>query len=118
MLTIRKEQIKVFRDYVRIQFENRMKIHLKSNFSDKIANISEQDLCDLIHVGIERAIGHGVVLVDDIQRFLECVFTYGHDFGENSDIPWAYDILKEEGLTGTQKMDRIDAYTIFILGGE
>jgi hypothetical protein len=118
MLTIRKEQIKVFRDYVRRQFENRMKTHLKNNFSDMIANIPEQDLCDLIQVGIDRALGHGIVLVDDIQRFLECMFTYGHVFGENSDIPWAYDILREEGLTGTQKMDRIDAYTIFVLGGE
>lgn len=118
MLTIRKDQIKILDNYIQKQFIIKMVTFIESNFHEELVKFSPQELSALIQEGINRASEFGIVWEDDIQRFLECMFIYGHDFGKNQKIKWAYKILREEGLTGTQKMDRIDSYSIFIMGGK
>ena len=40
------------------------------------------------------------------------------DFDTNPKLSWAGEILRDKTLDGTQKMDRIDNYALFVLKGQ
>ena len=49
----------------------------------------------------------------DVERYLELTVRRGARFHVEEE--WAADILSNENLSGTQKMDRIDDYELFVL---
>jgi hypothetical protein len=120
MLVIREEQMEVLSKYMLKQFEDRMVIHLNQNFPDETKNISESDLRETISTSIDKAAKYDVTDETDVERYLEYAVRYDPDFDTNPNLPWATKILGDENLTGTEKMNQLDDYELFVLqlGGQ
>jgi hypothetical protein len=108
MLTIRKEQLEVFQMASRKQFQEKMRSHLRKVFVEQTAERSDHDLWAFVEAGIKRAQQYKIVCEDDVQRYLECMMTYGQDFDSNPKLKWASIALRAHNITGTQKMDFIE----------
>jgi radical SAM superfamily enzyme with C-terminal helix-hairpin-helix motif len=115
MLKIRDEQMKVFEEASLRNFEDRMVIHFRSNLLEQTKNMSEQDLRELIKMGIDRAELYEVTDEVDVERFLECMVRYGSDFDTDPKTSWAGEILRDESFTGTEKMNQINDYELFVI---
>jgi hypothetical protein len=115
MLTIRREQQQAFTQAALQRFENEMVAHLRASFPDQAGKMEEAELRALIRASIEVAAKYGVNEEFDVRRYLEYVFCYGPDFGLNSRTTWAGEILCNSGLTGAEKMNRIDDCDAFLL---
>jgi hypothetical protein len=112
MLTIRPEQIEIFRRRLLQQFEDVMLGHLTSHFERHPLVGNEAKLRNAIRKGIASARGYGVVCEFDVCRFLEFTLEYGTGFHSTA---WASRILNDATLSGSAKMDRLDDYTVFVL---
>lgn len=115
MLVISKDQMNVFSDFMFGQFKNRMAHNLQENFPEKTSAISDEDLHTLILEGIDKAESYDITDEVDIERYLECMMRYGPDFDHSPSTSWAVDILNEDDITGTEKMNKINDYELFIL---
>ena len=115
MVIVRREQIEVLSEYMHARFITRMLAHLKATFAVYTQGTSEPDLRRLILSTIDTAARYDITNEDDVQRYLERAVCYGADFDTNPKTSWAGQILQEKDLTGTEKMDRIDHYELFLL---
>lgn len=113
MLKIRKEQIDALRKYMLDQFTARMAVHLRSAFPEQTIDMLEQNLHNMIQHGIDKASDYDIKLEDNVQRFLECMITYGRDFDHNPKTRWAGDILRRKDINGFMKMNLIDNHELF-----
>jgi hypothetical protein len=112
---IRKEQLDVLSQYMLSGFHQRMERHLRAEYPDQTKGMSDEKLHDLVVTGSERATGYGITDTNDVRRFLEYVAVYGVDFGKTPNSLWAEPFLLSKGLTGTAKMNEIDAHKLFVL---
>jgi len=110
MLIIRDEQMNILSLYMLQNFQEEMIVHLKS-----VKDFPEEEIDELVENVIREAMDFGITFEEDVRRYLECWVKYGSDF---SRLKWASSILKEDSLTGTEKMDRITQYITFILEGK
>ncbi len=115
MLIIREEQMVVLSEYMLKQFEERMIIHLYSNFPNETKDISDLELRKTICSNIDRAAKYNVKDEVDVKRYLEYVVRYDSEFDINPNLPWAINIFGDENLTGTEKMNQLDDYELFVL---
>jgi hypothetical protein len=115
MLIIRHVQMKVFEEAALRNYEDRMALHLRSNFSEQTKNATEQELREMIKTGISKAESYQVTDEMDVEGFLEFVVRYGPDFETDPQVFWAVQILQDESLTGTEKMNQMDDYELFVL---
>jgi len=76
--------------------------------------IGDQELRIIIQSGMKKAESYEVTDETDVERFLDCMMRYGHDFDTNPRTSWAGDILGRQGLSGTEKMNHIDEYELFV----
>ncbi len=118
MLVIREEQMKVFQASMLKKFEDKMVIHLRSNFSKEIENTIAHNLRVIVRAGIENAAKYDVTTEDDIRCYLEYMAIYGPDFDTNPKTSWAGDILRLKSIDGAEKMDRISEYDLFQMQGQ
>lgn len=116
MLKIRKEQMETFKDDILRKFEDKMFIHLRSQFPEETKQMEEPELREMIHNGIFHARRYKVTLEPDVCRYLECMVLHGVDFDTNPQTSWAGDILRDKRMSGREKMNRIDDYEMFTLG--
>ena len=116
MLKIRKEQMETFKNDILRKFEDKMFIHLRSQFPEETKQMEEPELREMIHNGIFHARRYKVTLEPDVCRYLECMVLHGVDFDTNPKTSWAGDILRDKGMSGREKMNRIDDYEMFTLG--
>lgn len=113
MLMIRSEQIAALGEYMLRQFEARMHHALRADFPAESVELSDEELGEIIREGVERAEGYAVTDETDVERFLELMLRRGRTFDLTES--WANEILTEADLSGTQKMDKIDDYELFVL---
>lgn len=113
MLKIRAAQREALSEYTPRQFENRMVIHLRTNFSEHTKSLSVAELQTTVHLGVGNATSYRITAEDDVRRYLEYVAMYGVDFDTNPLCAWTSAILWTPELSGTEKMDRIDEYDLF-----
>ena len=107
MLRIRKEQMGAFRQHLRDQFVVQMVTHLREGFPDETCEMDAPALRAFINRGIDAAKDYGVVKRGDVRDYLECMLVLGPDFDRSPRTPWAGQILRDDGLDGTQKMRAI-----------
>jgi len=115
VLIIRKEQWDVLSKYMVDQFVDGAVVHLRKAFPEQTKNLTEPVLRGMIRTGIEKAESYDVTDEADVERFLECMVRYGSDFDTDPETSWAGQILYDESLTGTEKMNQIDDYALFVL---
>ena len=99
------------------RFEDRMISHLRSAFTEKTIGMEDKELRTIIQSGIKRAESYEVTDETDVERFLDCMVRHGHDFDTNPRTSWAGEILGRQGLSGTEKMNHIDEYELFVSPG-
>jgi hypothetical protein len=118
MLKIREEQMKAFVQAVLLGYEDRMVIHLRSSFPEQTKTLPEHALREMIRTGMNKAEVYEVKDETDVERFLECMVRYGEDFDRDPQTSWAGEILRDEGFNGTEKMNQINDYELFVIAGD
>lgn len=118
MLVIREEQMKVFQADMLQKFEDRMVVHLKTNFHREIENTIAHNLRVIVRAGIEKAAEYDITTENDIRCYLEYMAIYGADFDTAPKTSWAGDILRLEDIDGTEKMDKMAEYDLFQMQGQ
>lgn len=114
VLTIRDEQLlKMSRDR-RGRFVRDMVRHLQEAFPHhlRLHRIQSQALETIVHDGMIDAERIGIILEDDIQRFLEFIVILGPDWPEDKTHSWAVETLVREDLTGEERLDLMEEYII------
>jgi hypothetical protein len=112
-MIIRREQMDLLSESVLKQFIDRMVAHLKQEFPEQTVNMPEDNLRNLINESMQRAETYDITDEVDIERYLECVLLYGRDFDVNPETSWAGEILRNEDLSGFDKMNQINDYELF-----
>jgi hypothetical protein len=109
MLTIRKEQLKVFSKNEDLKFEDRVSVHLHKIFPEQSETLGEEKLRELIRHGIARAQSYEIVAQRDVCKYIALMMIFGRDFDVDKKLPWASETLKEEFLEGhpTEKIQRL-----------
>lgn len=113
MLTIRREQMAVLERCMFKRFEDRMVVRLSTSYPQQCAAMSEPALRDMIREGTKQAAVYRVTAEFDVERYLECMVLYGVDFDTADRTLWAGEILRAEGVEGSEKMNRIDNHETF-----
>lgn len=103
-------QMQAFSDYMLRQFIDAMVKSLGGAFPEQRQELGDQKLRQIIDRGIGRAREHGVLLERDVERYLRCLLRHGEDFGRSPETAWAQEILSTQAITGTAKMDRVEAH--------
>ena len=108
MLQIRKEQTAVFENASRIDFVNRMVVHIRKFFPDHYAALKEENTRQLIEYGIDRAATHGIVNECDVCKFTDLMIGFGPGFDEDPKCAWAAQILGDATITNpSEKVDKL-----------
>jgi len=99
-------QMDAFSEYMVREFIEAMVLLLAKEFPQRCEDLGDR-MRGLIRRSVQRASDHGVLLECDVQRYLQCLLGRGEDFHEQ---PAVHDILTAEAVTGTVKMDRVEAH--------
>ena len=110
MLVIRDDQIEAFDESMLRNFKNRMVSHLRTACPQETSDMSEEELRALIQGGIDKAESYEIFEDDDVRRFLEYMLILNPDFDQDSSFPEIQEILNDEEMDGTEKMDEVDYY--------
>jgi hypothetical protein len=102
---------------VRKALEDRLEKHLLHAFPKQASALGSGGLKALVKSGIARAATYDVMLEPDVRRYLELALCYGADFDTALKSKWAGEILKRDDLTGSEKINELDSYELFELGG-
>lgn len=113
MMVVREKQMNTLSQFMLKQFIRRMTDHLRRCFPENTQDIENATLQTMVKIGIKQAEEYGVTMEGDVRNYLECMIIYSPDFDTNPETPWGADILKDENLNGTEKMDRIDNIALF-----
>lgn len=108
MLTIRKEQMAVFREPAINDYVKRTVVHLNERFPEKCEALGEPKVRELIRYGIGRAASYGITAEGDVRRYIDLMLMFGPDFDQDPELPWAASILNNQALINpTTKVDRM-----------
>jgi len=106
MLTIRPEQLAVFRAQALGAFEVTMVNHLAAFSPPLFKAVGEAALLQAVRLGIGRAAGYGFDLRGPVRLYLELMLLLGSHFDTDPQYPWAAAILQDRE-TGPQ-MERAE----------
>jgi hypothetical protein len=102
MLIIRKEQREAFRQQRHQRFRVKMLEHLRSSFPDQWADKGEEEILRFVDQGLEKSQLYGLRTEYAIQRVLELICDFSHDFDTSEQIQ---NILNAPNLKERLKMD-------------
>jgi hypothetical protein len=106
--------MRILGEDARRQFELRVLAHLRAAFATYVGERSDAELLTMIQKGIGHAKNYQVITEADVARYVEYMVLYGPDFDSAPKYSWAGAILRATGITGKQKMDKIDDYDLFL----
>jgi hypothetical protein len=93
-MIIRDQQMAVFEQAVRQNFEDEMVEHLKKFAPAHCAVIGEPSIRQVIRLGMERSQKYGLTERNSIRIYLELMVLFGSDFDTDPQVPWAGEVLK------------------------
>jgi len=108
VLTIRKEQVLVFRHHLVREFEDRAMADLRDAFPSKTSSMGDSELRAYVRDGLERAERHRVRIERHVVAYLRYMTKYGVDFDDT--YPEAGEILRNERIPGSVKIQRLAAW--------
>lgn len=113
-MIIRSEQMVSFEAAQWRRFEDEVIARLRESFGPTLQQrgLDDSRLRLTIREVVKRAKKYGVLTEYDVTRFIEYEFEYGEGFDS---LPWAAPVLVAASLTGDEKMDRLDALSVFTL---
>jgi hypothetical protein len=116
MLTIRKEQMKVFGRVTMQEFEKDMVLHLMHFFPDESAAMGDKALRAHIRHAIARAKEYSVTSERDLCKYLNLTMVYGRDFDTDPNLEWMKDFLADPEVPNPgERMARLHAEALYRL---
>lgn len=107
MLKIRKQQMQEFENQQLCYFQKKMRQHIKKVFPDRYEKISRTELDDLILFGLDQSSRYDIVSEQDVCLYIDLMVMYGKDFDSNPEYKPHTDILSDEDLEPSDKIDRL-----------
>jgi hypothetical protein len=98
MLVIREAQMAAFEQGVIRNFELRVLEHLKEFFPKHCQILGDEQVRQVIRLGIERAENYGLVSERDIHLYVGLMFLLGSHFDRDAQLPWAARILTSQAI--------------------
>jgi len=109
MLVIRDQQMQVFKDNAKKQFEAETIRHI-SRFAPKQYEIlGEKTIGQIVRKGVERAEKHGFTNRGPVRFFVELMFMLGSDFDTDPQYPWVAEILGGSNQFELQRPEATDS---------
>lgn len=99
MLTIREEQMAVFKYAAEKRFEKDTAARLQEAFPLQYKILGERAASAVVHYGIQRAREFGLQYDYEIRCYLYLIFMVGHHFTDDPQFPWARNIHSDETIT-------------------
>ncbi len=106
MLTIRPEQMEVFRKAALQKFEDELVGHLQGFAAKHSELLGDADLRRVIRLGMDRAARYGFTNRGPVRFYVELIFLLGSDFDTDPQLPWAGEVLNDPAIT--DQMARAD----------
>ncbi|WNG23540.1 hypothetical protein F0U62_05465 [Cystobacter fuscus] len=114
MLKLAASQLQAISERLTNDFEEKTTRHLVSNFRAELSRHGvDGDVAAFVRKGIAEARSHGITRPGDVRLYLECMLLLRPDFGDSPEFSWASKVLREHGLSGTEKMDQIHDHLVF-----
>jgi len=107
LFVLKEKQIAAFSEYMHDSFQKKAFLHLKKRYPLSTQNTTDEDLKELINVGINRAAKHKINDRADVLNYLEYCVVYGIYFDSDPNLSGMSKILKIRNLTGAAKMKRL-----------
>ena len=117
-LSIRVEQLVALAGPDRDGFAEQVVQHLRAAFAEHAAPHTDDELRGLATTARVRGIDHGLECDADVARLAEYLLLYGETFGRTPTTAWAGEVLTNDALGGTEKMDEIDDIEASMLARE
>jgi hypothetical protein len=95
MLTIRPEQMAVFRAHRIKQFEAAKLSEIRQQFPTWYEQLGEEKTLRLIQAGIDKARRYGVTSRGDVSVLIDLMVRYGPDFDSRQDLEWQTEALRD-----------------------
>jgi len=106
MLTIRREQIRVFDQEAVKRFQEGLIPHLNEHFPAYVKYLGGQGIRRVIELGCRNATHHGFDTDRDLCLYTDLSIMLGAGFDTDPQLPWAGSILRDPGLR--DPWDRMD----------
>jgi hypothetical protein len=105
VLLIRDEQMQAFEEALGARFLRELLSRLRGGAHPLLEPLSDGEALALLHRIVTDAEGYGLTELWDVQRFAEYRLCFGEEF-ERRD--WVAAILHQMGVSGTERMDRVE----------
>ncbi len=108
MLTIRKEQLAVFREPAINDYIKRTVVQLIECFPEKCEAMGEPKVRETVKYGVQRSASYGITSEGDVRRYVDLMVMFGPDFDQDPQLPWAASILNNQAIINpTTKVNRL-----------
>lgn len=98
MLTIREEQLDVFRGEAIQQLTETLAADLRRGLPAHVQALGEQGTLDAIRAGIDRAGAYGIITREGVSGYVKLMFLFGSDFDTDPSRAWAGQVLNDPSL--------------------
>lgn len=108
-MNLSEAQVNAMSEAVAQGFERRLFAHLRETFGERLAPLHDERLASAVRACCEKAHGHGIDLEDDVRRYAEFAVIYGLAMDSDEKVAWIGAVLRMEDLSGTERMNVLDA---------
>lgn len=92
-----------------------MVAYLAEAYEDLCQEEGEPETRKNIRQGIERAGQYGITLERDVARYIDLMYAWSIELDTDPQTPWAGEILDQQDLDGSRKMDDLWEYSEMLL---
>jgi len=107
LLAIRRDQLKVLGRRQRSPFIEELAAMVCQDHP-QARELSRVELRDRLHRSVDRALGYGIHLSEDVAAFVDLTFECGEDFEDGATYGWAREILDDSRRGGIDKIAAIE----------
>lgn len=110
MFRIRSEQLDIFVELRRKQFEKEVIEHLQRCFPQKCSEVTEEGLLTLIRKSIKKAEKYEIEMKRETVKYIDLSFVFGEDFDNDPRYPHAAEALNSQNITAESKIAKLYAF--------
>ncbi|MFY0563049.1 hypothetical protein ACN28E_04335 [Archangium lansingense] len=107
MLTIRREQMRVFQDHLWESFLADIVVRARAELPESCIDRSDEELLALLRAPLRQAAAQGIILTADVTRYGLWILRRGQAPNPGGDDPVSR-VLNDPHLMGTAKLDALE----------